>query len=399
MSLVTPTTQELAESIVSQLESSFAQSLPLLPKSFTRVLAKTLAGVFIILYKYSGWVSLQLFVQTASFDETTINGQRVRPLVLWGRLIGEGDPEPATRAELVVTVTVLNQTGSLAAGAQLVRSDTGVIYTTVAAVPLNAATVPVTVIAASDQAGGDGSGSIGNLQVGDELEFANPLPNVARVAVVASQTVQGADAETADAYRARVVQRFQRQPQGGAYADYQQWAEEAPGIIHAYPYAGGPGQVHVYVEATVESSGSANGIPTLAQRNAARDLINLDVDGLATRRPVGTAVTVFPIRRTEFDVEVVALDVDDPVTVQASINEGVDEFFRSREPFIVGLSSLPRLDRITLAAVSGVVDGIAAAAGGSVASVRMREAGSLLVARSLGDGEKAKSGTVSYLST
>jgi hypothetical protein len=92
MSLQTPTTKEISESIIAQLEASLNQSIPLLPKSFLRVLAKTLAGVFVLLYKYAGFMFLQMFVQTASAKQTTVNGKTFTPLTQWGRLIGVGDP-------------------------------------------------------------------------------------------------------------------------------------------------------------------------------------------------------------------------------------------------------------------------------------------------------------------
>ena len=184
MSLAVPTTSEVSDTIVSQLEASLSQTIPLLPKAFSRVLAKVLAGVFVLIYKYAGFIFLQLFVQYASFQETTINGKTIRPLVEWGRLIGVGDPDEATRAELVVDVTVTNQTGQLAAGAHLLRAETGVGYQTLYPVDLDAATVQVAIRATSDEDGNGGEGTIGNLNAGDEISFVNPLPNVASLKLV-----------------------------------------------------------------------------------------------------------------------------------------------------------------------------------------------------------------------
>jgi hypothetical protein len=118
MALSTPTTKEINDNIIAQLESSIGQSIPLLPKSFLRVLAKTLAAVFTLLYKYCGFIFLQIFVKTASIKETEINGQIVSPLIEWGRLVGEGDPVAATNAQLNIQITVENQTGTLNSGAQ-----------------------------------------------------------------------------------------------------------------------------------------------------------------------------------------------------------------------------------------------------------------------------------------
>src|SRR5690606_30355840 len=196
-----------------------AQDFPLLPKAFIRVLAKALAGVAIVLYKYCGWILLQLFAAHASFQETVVLGRVIRPLVEWGRLIGVGDQVLPEQAELVVEVEVLDQAGNLEAGTQLLYPPTAVLYQVVASVPADAPVIQATVRAIGDQQGGDGSGAIGNLPAGAELEFANRPPKFAAVATVLSTTTQGADGESEDAYRARVIRRFQRRPQGGAYAD------------------------------------------------------------------------------------------------------------------------------------------------------------------------------------
>ncbi len=385
MSLSTQTTRELQTQIVGHLAGSLSQTIPLLPKSFCRVLAWVFAGVFVLLQKYASWTFLQLFVAHASDQETTVLGKKLIPLVEWGVLLGVGRPLAGTRAEHMVSVAVTSQVGSLPAGSTLLRSETRVLYQTVAAVALDASTVQLRIKAIGDESGGDGSGALGNLSNGDELTFANQPPNIGRVATVVSSVTTGADAETTDAYRARIVRRVQRRPQGGAYADYQAWGEEVEGIVHVYPYAGDPGEVDIYVEATEASSGSPDGIPTAPQLAAVLESIELNEAGLATRRPVNAAPNVLPISRTAFAVTVSGLDPDTLENEQA-IEEGLDEYLRSREPFIVGISSLPREDRITEAAVSGIVDSIVNAQGATVTVVSMAPG----PAYTLGPGEKAK---------
>jgi len=93
MPLVTPTLQQISGNILAQLEAALSRDVPLLPKGFSRVLAKALAGVTITLWKYAGFSLLQQFVSTASFEETEVNGTILRPLVEWGRLVGVGDPQ------------------------------------------------------------------------------------------------------------------------------------------------------------------------------------------------------------------------------------------------------------------------------------------------------------------
>jgi uncharacterized phage protein gp47/JayE len=389
VSLPVQTTQAIADNIVAQIEAEISQTVPLLPKAFVRVLAKALAGVFILLYKYAGFVFLQMFVAHATMAETTINGKKIRPLVEWGRLVGVGDPYAATRAELQIAVKVTNLTGTLQAGALVVRTETGVIYQVVAPVPLTASVVTATIRAVSDQSGGNGSGAIGNLLVGDVVSFANPLPNIATNATVSVVVVNGANAEATEAYRARVIRRFQRRPQGGAHADYQLWAEEVPGIINAYPYSGEldgrPGEVDVFCEATPESSGSADGYPTDPQLTAVLASINMDVGGKATRRPIGAAVNAKSITRQDFTVTVTGLTPESE-TVKDSIRDALSEYMLSREPYIEGLSTLPRRDIVTQGAVSGVVDDVTAAFGASYTSVTILPG----PVRQLEHGQKAK---------
>jgi uncharacterized phage protein gp47/JayE len=382
----TPTTRQLSDQIVSEIAASLSQTIPLLPKSFARVIAWVLAGAIVLVYKYAGFIFLQLFVAHASAQETTVNGKKIVPLVEWGILLGVGRPLAAQRAELIVSVPVTNQTGTIQAGQTLLRSETRVLYQVVAEVALDAPTIQLRIKAIGDDQGGDGSGAIGNLVAGDELTFATQPANVGSIATVVSQAVTGVDAEAIEVYRSRVVRRRQRPPQGGAYADYQAWGESVPGIVHVYPYAGViPGTVEVYAEASEESSGSPDGFPTSPQLDAIRDAINVNEAGVATRRPVNAAPLVLSITRVPFSLEVSDLSPDKPES-RTAIKDGVDEYLRSREPFIVGLSVLPRDDRVTEAAVSGVVDTIVSALGATVTRVELTPG----PAYTLGHGEKAK---------
>ena len=399
MSLQTPTTKDISDNIIAQLEASLNQTIPLLPKSFTRVLAKAMAAVFVLLYKYGGFIFLQIFVQTASDVDTEINGKTVNPLIAWGRLIGVGDPTPATSAELLIDIDVETQTGTLESGTQLISTDNGVTYITQASVALDAAVVQATILAVSDQAGGSGEGVIGNLEPGAIVSFANPLPNVARNSTVDSQVVTGADGESTEAYRQRVIDRFQKRPQGGAYADYEQWGEEAAGILNVYPYTGSPGEVDVYSEATVASSGSADGIPTSAQLEEVLDLINFDENDLASRRNANAFVNSLPITRQGFDITVSGITgVSDLAAVEASIETAVEEYFLSVEPYIPGLSVPPRKDQLTRTRLSAIVEDIVTANNGTFTAatfIQTTLSGNLSI-YVLGEGEKAKASNVSF---
>lgn len=398
MSLETPTTKEIGDNIIAQLESSLNQTIPLLPKSFMRVLAKALAGVFILLYKYTGFMFQQVFVRTASIDETEILGQQISPLIEWGRLRGVGDPAVATNAQLFIDITVELQTGFLPSNTQLLNSSNGVTYITLGSVNLDSPIVQVIVKAVSDQSGGGGAGVIGNLANGSVLTFANPIANVNRNTTVVSTVVTGADGESEAAYRERVTDLFQKQPQGGAYADYELWGEEPAGILRVYPYTSDcPGQVDVFVEATVASSGSPDGIPTASQLQEVLDSIETDPNGVPNRRPANALVNSFPIVRVPFEIIVTGIVVDNLAQVQADITTAVTEYFVEREPFIVGLSVPPRRDRVTTSAVGGVVDDIVSASGGIFSAAIVKQSGLSIQLFALGIGEKAKAETISFI--
>lgn len=372
MSLTPLTVEDINTALISQIETEIGQTIPLLPVAFVRVVAKAIAGVVVLLYKYGGFMFLQMFVSTASDQPTEVNGVVVTPLTEWGRLVGAGDPVPAVAAQLTATVTVINQTGNpIPIGTPLTNDATGVVYLTTTAVLRDAATKVIDITASSDQAGGDGAGTIGNLDNGAIVTFSNPIPDVVLDAVIASTVVTGEDAEPTVQYRQRVIDRFQKRPQGGALVDYEIWAEEAAGIVNAYPYTGDlPGTVEVFCEADTVSSGSPDGIPTAPQLTAALASIDLDVAGRATRRPANALATTHAITRRPFDIEVIGLDAPDPTATELAITDGMTTEFLKYEPFIGGVTVVPR-DRITKTEVGGKVFEIAQANNATFSNIRM----------------------------
>lgn len=346
-----------------------------LPASFNDALAAATGGFYILLHKYGNFLVQQVFVKFAIDEDIEINGQVLNPLREWGRLVGISEPAPATQTEATLTVTVTNQTGSLAEGTQLVKGD--IVYLSTSSVLLNASTVAVPVRSAL-------AGAATSLEVADVVSFPSPVPNVATDAVVASVAIQGANRETTAAYRIRILDRFQKRPKGGAYADFEQWGELPASIINAYPYTGTiPGTVDVYVEAV---GGAIPTAPQIAEAQAAIDAV----------RPILAPTTVLPISRTSFDVAVAGLSVpSDLAEAQNEITSAIEAQFLAFEPFIPGLSVPPREDRITNVTVSGLVDRIVRAREGSFAGVTLSLTGNVFSLYTLGRGEKAQA-TVTF---
>jgi len=397
MALDTPTTKEISDNIVNQISASINQTIPLLPVAFTRFLAKVLAGIFILLFKYVGFNFLQIFVRTASFQETIILGKKVTPLIDWGILIGVGSPDAGRPSELIIDITVINQVGSLLAGTQLTSNKNGITYLLLSPVLLDAATVQGTIRASTDIEGNTAVGIIGNLDPGDTVSFVNPLADVERDTLVDSVSVPGLDAETEVEYRQRVIDRFQQLPQGGSGVDYVIWGT-IPGIVNIFPYKGTPGFVDVFAEANTDLN--PDGFPTAQQLLDVESAIRFDDEGLQTRLPVNVFLNVFSITRKGYTVTVTGLVVADILTVQANITAALNDYFLDREPFIDGVTSLPRRDFIKLNNVISIVDDFVSSAGGSFTSAAVEVTIGPIpipVQDQLTIGQKAKADAINYV--
>ena len=387
------TAKEIADTIIAQLEQSLNQTIKLLPKAFNRVLAKVLGGVFVSLYQFAGFILLQMFVKTASNEEFTVGGIPITPLKLWGQLVGifQKDGE---QAEYQCSVNVITLGETLPSGTQVVNPDTELLYLTIGDVLLDSPVTAVPIRAVESNAASNLDLSVTNVI----LSFVSAPAYVEKDLVAFLEDVEGADPETTEDFRERILDRFAARPQGGAYADYRVWGEEVDGVANIYPYSGGTqptsgsGQVDVYVE----SENDPDGIPTQTLLDEVKDAIELDEAGLATRRPVNAYVNTYPISRETVDVIVSGLNTPDVGGTQQAIYDGLVGYFLGREPFIDGLSVPPRKDNITNSEVGGVVGRIAASKGGTVAAVEVSQGGVPFDILTLQEGVKAKLGSLTW---
>jgi len=367
MSLEIKTIQQINDLIIQQLEAQLNQTILLLPKSFTRILSKVLSGIFITLYKVSQWIFLQIFVSSASWDEVEIYGKRIRPLVEWGKLIGVGEPIPATNAELELEVTVNDIGSTLLAGTQFTSNINGLIYITQEDYTLAAATETINVICIT-------SGTQGNLDIADILSLVTVTGIIAEEAEITDTLIIAADGETESQYRQRVTERFQLQPQGGALADYRLWSSEVLGVLQTYIYTGDPpSNVIIYVAGDPDIY--TNRIPSAGLLIEVGDACTYDpITTLATRKPLtaiidpagdGSYSNILPITRKIFDIEITDLAVTDQTAVRSQIKTALDEYFLSREPYIVGLSLPPAKNMVNQVGIIGIINDIVNANNGS----------------------------------
>lgn len=95
-------------------------------------------------------------------------------------------------------------------------------------------------------------GSAMNVDAGAEISRADTglFPGLATEGVVDPGGIGGgADVETDDSLRDRVLDRKRRPPQGASEADYEQWARGVPGVLKAWShrFSHGPGTVGTWI--------------------------------------------------------------------------------------------------------------------------------------------------------
>lgn len=333
--------KEVEALLINSFEHEFNKKLRLLPKSFIRVFCRVLAGVFIILYKQIGWFFLQLFPETADWQEVTILEQRIRPLVKLGALFGIGEPLAGVQWQGVIEVDVLKTGSVLYSGTQLKSSVTGKLYVTseTKTLLLNKERVKVVCVEI---------GTAGNLEVNDVLNFVNPYGFIKSEAVVLEVERTGLDEELEASYRERLINRFRLQPQGGALADYRIWAADVPGVLRVYPYNDKeqPGGVLLYVSGI--PSVFNDRIPDKGLLKKVGEACTYDPEtGKAIRKPLtamldpkndGSYENIKPISVVEIEVAVTGVTNIEPADFAELIKPSLKNYFLDRDLYIRGLS-------------------------------------------------------------
>jgi uncharacterized phage protein gp47/JayE len=379
------------------VQQEFNKKFRLLPKSFLNVIFKVFSGVYITLYKLIGWFFLQLFPATASWDTVTVLGVQVRPLVRWGVLLGIGEPNEATQWEGTGLATVVLAGSVLDSGTQLKSTITGKIYLIIATVTLVGATTPIGLKCSS-------SGTIGNLEVGDELVFVNPLGTIGKSVSITAVTTDAVDAETEAHYRARVVNRYQVQPQGGALADYRNWAADVDGVSQTYIYKDSNSATGVLIYVAGNSDIYADRIATTALCKAVGAACTYDPDtGKATRKPIGAILdpdndesyrNVLSVSVKGFVVYVTGVSGATAADFADSAKSLIADYFLSREPYIRGLSvDTDVSNKVAVNNVRGIVNDVAESLKASFDDVTIKQNGSTVTSAApyeLADGELTK---------
>jgi len=402
MAAIIPTTEEQKANNLANFEAEVGQDAPLADKAFLRVLAAMEALQFTTLYKYAMERILQVLALTATGEGLDLIGANLGVT----RKVAEATILTATLPG--TDTTVIPQT------TDFIGVANGVRYFLNAAATIGTPTPGIAELTMTAEV----VGVIGNLQAGDTLSIGTQIPGAESIAIVAIITGQttailntGAEEETDDAYRLRVLDKERAVCGGGNGFDFRSWAEEVAGVLRGYPYSGRPfgdpvvsvpPDRTVYVEAT--TSIDPDGIAPQSLLDEVRESITTDpVTGFA-RQPLGlTDETLFidSITRISFFVQINDLTAppDIEATVKTKIEDALSSYFRGIKPFVDSIDSpLDRDDLITDLTVSEVVQDILSANGSSASAVAFGlSVGSFVSQYRLNPGELGKSGGVTYV--
>jgi len=318
-----PTLTELRQLVAEDLAASLPGSDPLLRFSNLRIIGVMLAGMANQQYGYLDWIARESVPFTAT-DEF---------LYAWGAL-KDVFLKAATKAGDVTTggAGSVQFTGStpgtqIPAFSLLVRPTDGVQYKTTAVGTVDGGgnvTVPAECIT---------EGAAGNCDVGTAITLGQSIPGVQSNGLVTVALTGGADLETQDEFRTRMLEVYRAPPQGGSHADYVKWATEVAGVTRAWciPNGMGPGTVIVYFMED-DARSAFNGFPQGTNGVATGEDRDLPATGdqlvvanyIFSRQPVTALVyACAPIASpTAFTISGIA-DVD----VRAAIAQAIDDVF------------------------------------------------------------------------
>ncbi|MDR1276375.1 MAG: baseplate J/gp47 family protein [Candidatus Accumulibacter sp.] len=223
-----PTLKTLIDRAISEINARLPGADARLAMSNLNVLAHVSGAGAHGLYGFIEWLSKQIIIDTAETEYIE------RWASVWGLIRLPASPATG-RATFTGAVGA-----TIPAGTELSRND-GAIYRTVEGVTLSSGVAEIALVAAL-------AGAEGNLSGTAEFSLVDPIQNAdSKALVTPAGLTGGADIESDESLRARLLARIQQPPYGGAAHDYIAWTLEVPGVTRAwcYPEEMGSGTVTV----------------------------------------------------------------------------------------------------------------------------------------------------------
>lgn len=299
MPFARPTLAELIERAIGDVETRLPGTDARLRRSNLNVLARVHAGAVHGLYGNLDFIARQVFPDSAEAEF----------LERWSGVWGVSR-KAAAAAKGNVTFTGSDGIVVLS-GSLLVRGD-GAEFTTDAEVTIAAGSALAAVTA-------EAPGAAGNSDAATPLTLSTPVAGANGVATVAAGGLAGgADVESDDELRARLIERIQQSPHGGAGFDYVTWAKEVAGVTRAWVYPAELGLGTVTVRFVRDDDASL--IPDAGELTAVQDYID-------ARRPVTAQVSVVAPVAVPLDLTFTTL-VPNTAAVQAAIEAELRDLLR-----------------------------------------------------------------------
>lgn len=369
-----PTTQQLYNGIVTNLESEFGVNISVVGKSAIRAIAAVQAAKLKLFYLVIGNLQKNIFVDTA--DSESNGGTLER----FGRVKLGRNPYQAVAGQYVIQVT--GTIGGVIKAGTVFKSDDsslspGMLYILDNAYTLVSTTDSITVRALTP-------GTTAKLVAADTLTSTIPIALVSSNAQVLTEAVQPLAAEATEVYRQKTINAFRVETQGGSPGDYRLWAADAQGVERAYPYvtSGADNEIDLYVEATLVDSTDGKGTPSAQLLLDVEAVVELDPDTTLPiddrgRRPMG----IFEVHYLPVTPQAVAVTITGNVGFtndqKAAILTALTNEIGAVRPFISGADVLAeKNDFIDNNKLIGII--ITANPGGVFASVSFTVAGTPL---------------------
>ncbi|RSU57183.1 baseplate J/gp47 family protein [Sphingobium yanoikuyae] len=299
-SFARPTLTELIIRIQADITAKLPRSDSRLRRNVLNVLARVFAGVMFGLYG--------LLSTLSKFLPDEAEGTM---LLRWGAIMGK--PRIAATAA-AGNIALSGIDGSVVPAGTIVARSDGTRYATSASATITGGSAIATITA-------EATGDAGNMVAGQALNFVSPIGGVNAVAVVAAGGIAGgADEESEERHRARILERMREQPAGGKATDYVAWAKEVAGVTRAWPYENWDGLGTVKLLFVMDDREDI--IPEAGD-------VSIVGNYIGARRPLGAEVTVaaptaqplnFTIALTPDTAEVraaVAAELDDLIAREA----------------------------------------------------------------------------------
>lgn len=259
-----PTLSQLVERVRSDVLSRLPAE-DTLRRADAEVYARVLAGISHGLYGFIEWLANQIIFDTAEREFLE------RWCSIWGIY-----RKSAAKATGIASFTA--QAGALIPAGTLLQALDGLQYQTTLDATGTAPTfaAPIQAVLA---------GVAGNRSAGQALTLVSPVVGV-QSGATAGLISGGADVESDDDLRARLLFRIQQPPQGGSASDYVAWALQVPGATRAWVYPNELGVGTVVLRFVRDNDGAGAAIIPDAGEVAAMQAY---VDAL---RPVTAQLTV-----------------------------------------------------------------------------------------------------------